>query len=196
MADVHDVASAIVGQLGTMTAMKVEKLVYYCQGWHLARHGSQLFDAPIEAWREGPVVPALYREHRRQYEVAEWPQGNADRLSSSQLATVRWVTHEYGQFSATELSRMTHGELPWRMARGALPESSPSTERINVDVMRNYYCRQIADTETAVTLAAASAALEGVELDDDWQNRLRDMAAGLISPDDLIDEEIARIRGD
>jgi uncharacterized phage-associated protein len=195
-AAVHDVAAAIVDQLGTMTAMKLEKLVYYCQGWHLARHGKPLFAEPIEAWREGPVVPALYREHRRQYEVVAWPQGDAGRLSGDQLASVRWVTGEYGQFSATELSRMTHNELPWRMARGALPESAPSSERISLDIMHNYYARQVADIETAVTLASASAALEGVELDDEWQDRLRDVASGLISADDLVAEEIARMSGD
>lgn len=57
MATAHDVAATVLGNLGSVTAMKLEKLVYYCQGWHLAREGTLLFPEPIEAWREGPVVP-------------------------------------------------------------------------------------------------------------------------------------------
>lgn len=51
-----------------------------------------------------------------------------------------------------------------------------------------------ADAETAVAHAIASAALEGVEFDDEWQDRLRDVATGVISGDQLVAEEIARFK--
>lgn len=60
--------------------------------------------------------------------------------------------------------------------------------------MRTYYARQMASTETAVALATANAAIEGEEFDEDWQERLRDVASGLVSAEDLIAEEIARLR--
>ena len=77
MADVQDVAAAILDRCGSMTAMKLEKLVYYCQCWHLARAGQALFSDPIEAWKQGPVVPALYQKHRGTYTVNHWPHGDA-----------------------------------------------------------------------------------------------------------------------
>lgn len=196
MATAHDVAAAILRKVGGVTAMKLEKLVYYCQGWHLARTGLPMFADPIEAWREGPVVPHLYRHHRGQLTVSEWPQGQAAALTPEQQDTVRWVTDEYGRFSAAELSLMTHNELPWRAARGALPESASSSERISLDLMRAYYARQVASPETAVVLATANAALEGTEFDQEWQDRLRDVASGVISAEELISEEIARINGE
>ena len=169
MVSVHDVAAAVVDRLGSITTMKLEKLVYYCQGWHLARHGSPIFDDAIEAWRQGPVVKALFDEHRKQFTVSSWPGGDTSRLSSEQVATIDWVTREYGRFSAVELSKMTHNELPWRAARAGLPDSAPSSNPLSVDIMKTYYARQLADPETAVTLATASAALEGIEFDDEWQ---------------------------
>ncbi len=195
MATVHDVAAAVIERLGSMTAMKLEKLVYYCQGWHLARCGSTLFDEPIEAWRQGPVVPVLYKQHRGRYMVDSWPLGSSSNLTSDQLESIAWVAAEYGSFSAIELSRMTHNELPWRVARGPLPESSPSDALISVDIIKDYYSRQVAEPEVAVALASASAAIEGVEFDEEWENRLRDVAAGLVSPEDLIAREISRITG-
>lgn len=196
MSSVNDVAAAVIDSVGSLTAMKLEKLVYYCQGWHLARHGTRMFDDPIEAWRQGPVVPALYRQHRGQYTVSTWPSGNPSRLSLAQHDTIDWVVQEYGKFSAIELSRMTHSEMPWRAARGALPESASSSAPLSTDLMKSYYYRQLADPETAVALATANAALEGVEFDDEWQDRLRDVASGLISAEDLVAEEIARIIGE
>jgi hypothetical protein len=50
-----------------------------------------------------------------------------------------------------------------------------------------------ANAETAVTHAVANAALEGVELDSDWEDRLRDVASGLSTADEVVAEEIARL---
>lgn len=133
MATVHDVASAIVVQLGEITAMKLEKLVYYCQGWHLAHHHHVLFNEPIEAWQQGPVVRDLYDRHRRQYLISSWPWGDESALNPVEKRTVQWVISEYGDFSAVELSRMTHHELPWKAARGLLPDSEPSSEQLSIE---------------------------------------------------------------
>ncbi|WP_284982347.1 type II toxin-antitoxin system antitoxin SocA domain-containing protein [Arthrobacter sp. efr-133-TYG-118] len=48
----------------TMSTMKLQKLVYYCQAWHLAWDGRTLFPEEIQAWASGPVCPALYEVHR------------------------------------------------------------------------------------------------------------------------------------
>ncbi len=174
--------------------MKLGKRVYYCQCWHLADHESPLFDEPIEAWREGPVVPALYKRHRGDYGVRTWPLGRSCNLNAEERSSVEWVVANYGGFSAVQLSRMTHNELPWKVARGALPESARSNEPVSLEVIRDYYSRQRADAETAVTLAIASAALEGAELDAEWQDRLRDVATGAITADELIAQEIERLK--
>ena len=52
-----------------MTAMKLQKLVYYCQAWHLAWEGRALFPEAIQAWASGPVCPALYELHQGHFEI-------------------------------------------------------------------------------------------------------------------------------
>jgi uncharacterized phage-associated protein len=192
VADVDDVAGAILAAAGPMTAKKLEKLVYYAQAWHLAWHQRPLFPETIEAWAQGPVVRHLYDQHRRQYQVRVWASGDADRLSEDERHTVAWVVGKYGPFTAEALSRMTHHDSPWRTARGALAEDARSDRPITHDSMAAFYSRQQADPETAVQLAAASAALEGVELDDDWQATLQDVAAGRVSVEELVRQEIVR----
>jgi uncharacterized phage-associated protein len=51
-----------VGDL--MTNLKLQKLVYYAQGFYLAMMDSPLFNEPIEAWEHGPVCVPLYHEYK------------------------------------------------------------------------------------------------------------------------------------
>src|SRR3990167_3308538 len=44
--------------------LKLQKLVYYAQGFFLAMHETPLFENDIEAWTHGPVVPELYRQFK------------------------------------------------------------------------------------------------------------------------------------
>jgi uncharacterized phage-associated protein len=193
VASADDVAYAVISSLGPMPAMKLEKLVYYAQVWHLARHGVPLFTEEIQAWRQGPVVPALYAQHRGQFTVQAWSSGDARGLSAEQAATVAWVVEKYGGFTAESLSRMTHSEAPWRVARVGLGPGEPSRAPIDHRQMAAFYGRQQADPETAVQHAVASADLEGVELDERSQETLRDITTGLISVEDAVAAEVARI---
>lgn len=196
MATIDDVAAAILTMLGRMTTKKLQKLVYYSQAWHLARHGVRLFPDEIQAWREGPVVGKLYDRHRNKYEIRTWPDGDPARLGHNELATVRWVATTYGRFSAERLSRMTHAESPWRVARGLLSEGEPSQTPISDDIMRNFYANQVVEPDVAVALAAANSAIEGVELDDAWQEELRKVADGRMKADELIQREVGRYLSD
>ena len=44
--------------------LKLQKLVYYAQGFTLAVTGKPLFNEEIEAWQHGPVVPDLYHKYK------------------------------------------------------------------------------------------------------------------------------------
>ncbi|MDR1166980.1 MAG: DUF4065 domain-containing protein [Deltaproteobacteria bacterium] len=43
-----------------LTPLKLQKELYFAQGWHLAYHDVPLFEDPIEAWKYGPVVSSVY----------------------------------------------------------------------------------------------------------------------------------------
>ncbi len=44
-----------------ITNLKLQKLVYFAQGWSLALQEHPLFEEEIQAWTYGPVIPELYR---------------------------------------------------------------------------------------------------------------------------------------
>jgi uncharacterized phage-associated protein len=122
-----------------MSAMKLQKLVYYCQAWHLVWEDEPLFPERIEAWASGPVVPALYDRHRGEYTIATWSAGDPSQLAPKQLASIDAILKHYGDHSAFWLSELTHKELPWREAREGLPAGARSGREITTAAMSEYY---------------------------------------------------------
>lgn len=118
MSSVLDVAKYILEHTGEMTAMKLQKLVYYSQAWSLVWDESALFNEDIEAWANGPVVRRLYDMHKGQFKVcASNIPGDSRKLTDSQQETVNGVLEFYGNKTAQWLSDLTHMETPWKEAR-------------------------------------------------------------------------------
>ena len=124
MPSVHDVAHYFLSlsdpaEGDAITHLKLQKLVYYAQGFHLALYDKPLFDEAIEAWRHGPVVPALYREFRDFGDsvIPRVTEFDADTvLTREQQGLLDEVNEVYGQFSGWKLRDMTHQEAPWKDA--------------------------------------------------------------------------------
>ncbi len=139
MASADDVAAYILRERGEMTAMKLQKLVYYSQAWSLVWDERPLFEARIEAWANGPVVPSLYQKHKGLFKVSSWPDGDPEKLSVIQRETVDSVLEFYGGKSSQWLSDLTHREDPWRDARRNLAPGERGAEEITPAAMAEYY---------------------------------------------------------
>lgn len=112
-----DVADCLLNAMDAMSAMKLQKLVYYCQAWSLVWDERPLFDAPIEAWENGPVIPDLFRKHRDQFIVFPHTfKGHPDRLDADARETIEAIIRYYGSHTAQWLSDLTHAEDPWKQA--------------------------------------------------------------------------------
>ncbi len=135
---VHDVAAYILQERGTMTAMKLQKLVYYCQAWSTVWDERPMFHERIEAWANGPVCPALYGRHRGQFEVATW-QGDPGKLDEDAIDTINAVFDFYADQSPQWLSDLAHMEEPWRAAREGLADGERGSEEITLASMDEYY---------------------------------------------------------
>lgn len=193
-ADVRDVAAAFVAADPDLTALKLQKLVYYTQAWHLAEHGHPAFDDEIQAWKEGPVVRRIYDLHQGRRRVAGLIEGTGRPLPPSVLEIVSTVWLRYGHLSADELSRITHRERPWREAREGLPPEARSERALDAEVMRAFYRRQGGGRRSAVDDVLASARLEGYEPSDQDRTRLEAIAGGRLTADQAVDEIVQAYR--
>lgn len=135
MANAKDVAEYFLTSVDedagdSLSNLKVQKLCYYSQGYHLAMFGKPLFCEPIEAWEHGPVVPSLYREYK-QYKASAIPRPqdfDPESLDPETRSLLDEVYSVYGQYSATKLRNMTHAEPPWRDAYAKFPSCTISHE--------------------------------------------------------------------
>ncbi len=118
--------------------LKLQKLVYYAQAWHLAIHGTPLFAEDFQAWVHGPVIPELYQK----YKSFRWQPIVVDvtpQLSSTLIKFLESVSDEYFSCDGYELERMTHSEAPWILARGGIAADVAATNQIEKTWMKEYY---------------------------------------------------------
>lgn len=118
--------------------LKLQKLVYYAQAWHLALHDNPLFEEDFQAWVHGPVIPPLYQK----YKPFGWQPilEDADpKLPKDIVQFLDEVSQEYFACDAYELEQMTHIEEPWNRARENLAPDTPSNEIIKKEWMQEYY---------------------------------------------------------
>jgi len=122
-----------------ITNLKLQKLLYYAQGWHLALYGQPLFDDPIQAWPHGPVVPRIYGEykHWRWNPIAD--EVASPKLSDHVSEHLKEVMDVYGALTAYHLEQLTHKEEPWTIARAGIPYDEPSNEVITQASMTEYF---------------------------------------------------------
>jgi len=133
----------------SITPLKLQKLLYYCQAWHYTAYGSPLFDERIEAWAHGPVVPSqFYRFNDRfRNEAINVREIALDipRFNTETEELLREVMDLYGEHSGSYLEELTHGEDPWIGARGDLLPMMKSNNEISPASMIAYYKQYLLD---------------------------------------------------
>lgn len=140
MAKVEDVAQYILEKSGPMSAIKLQKLVYYCQAWALVWTEAPLFDSRIEAWANGPVCPDLHALHKGEFMVEpNMNVGDSSRLSADNRDVVDNVLKGYGDKSAHWLVELSHLEEPWKDARGCALPGQKCDNEISHAAMAEYY---------------------------------------------------------
>ena len=139
MANVFDVAQYILHKQGTMTTMKLQKLVYYCQAWAVVWDSKPIFNEKIQAWASGPVVPELYQAHKGKYQISMLVGGDITNLGIQEKETIDCVLEVYGEKSAQWLSDLTHMEKPWNEAREGIPMGHNCESEITLSSLEEYY---------------------------------------------------------
>lgn len=143
MANVFDVAKYILDTVGgDISAMKLQKLCYYCQAWNLVWEGEPLFKEEFLRWDNGPVCKELFNLHKGMYFAngEKLFTGNEnffskEGLSTKQTENIDGVLDEYMHFEGSELSEMTHQEDPWK--------NTKKNKVIEKEQIKEFYAQRI-----------------------------------------------------
>lgn len=160
MTDIRDITDFTILRLNqngqSITPLKLQKLLYYIQAWHLVYFDNQMFCDIPEAWVNGPVYRSVYDRFKN---VGIYTQITARTIRTkeadisiriNELRQKMGLTKEeykfleaiylhYGTKSQDELVLLTHSEFPWNHAREGLEPLDYADNKISIEDMKNYY---------------------------------------------------------
>lgn len=130
-----------------ITNLKLQKLVYYAQAWHVAILGRRMFDAEFRAWVHGPVIYNLYNAYKsfsyhpiiRDDLTEEKYEEIRSSIQKETLEVLDIVVDKYFGMTAFELEQLSHSESPWVLARAGLSREAVCNEIIKDIWMKDYY---------------------------------------------------------
>ena len=128
-----------------LTHLRLQKLLYYTQGWSIALRGRALFSERIEAWAHGPVVRDLYphfasaSKEQRAITAEDFTQDEEFDLTDEEMEHVSGTWETFKQYSASSLRKMTHEEPPWSDARRGYGPADRCDVEITQEAMRRYF---------------------------------------------------------
>lgn len=133
-----DVALYIINYLSSdnysVSNLKLQKLLYFVQGFFLCIKNQPCFNEEIEAWDFGPVVPEVYHQYKffgsngipvtDYYEYVEYDGHDMISFKKRKLSEISFseidknilnmVLNRLKSYSATALVNITHSQDPWK----------------------------------------------------------------------------------
>lgn len=129
-----------------LTHLKLQKLLYFAQGVHLAYLDKPLFDDPIEAWSYGPVVKAVYDQYQKfkrepiKIEITKQIEKLITQISmdSETYKVLEFVYDNFAIYTAWKLVEMAHADgTPWLKAK------ENNEKIINQDDIKKYFSEEV-----------------------------------------------------
>lgn len=145
-----------------VSPMKLQKLVYFAHGWHLALRNEPLLDEQVEAWQYGPVIRSLYSAFREfgnepitrpavipKFERQESgdltvkyfkPTLDDEGATDATKRLIERVVEVYGSLSAIQLSNVTHQPgTPWQRVFEKFQSAIPKGTDIPQEEITSYF---------------------------------------------------------
>lgn len=148
-----EVSNAFIERYGRdsyLTHMKLQKLVFYANGWNLGVTNAPLVDERAQVWRYGPVFRSLYNTltgygnqrielpARQNPFSAVAPTVPVTGAADSHL--IDWIWQRYGAYSATALSDQTHAlGTPWRIIAEQHNFTVPFNTDMPDELVKSYF---------------------------------------------------------
>lgn len=118
-----------------ITNLKLQKLLYFAQGFYWRIFNQPLFEAEMQAWTYGPVIPELYRKlkHNEDREI-KGSLACCDHIDGDKRTTdlLDAILEKFGKMYASQLVDLSHVDgSPWAVAwaRGKFSTITPDSMR-------------------------------------------------------------------
>ena len=145
------VISYVFERLEEVTPLMLQKLLYFIQGVSYALNAKPMFTENCQAWVHGPVYPEVYDIFRdfkynpiedARFVIFECAE---DVITEEECRTIDLVVNTFGEYGGKVLERITHEEMPWKLARKGYTDNIPSNETITMENIEEYYTEKNAE---------------------------------------------------
>src|SRR5260221_1682244 len=114
-----------------LSNLKLQKLLYYAQGWHLGLGKGRLFKDQMQAWVHGPAIPSIYGRYKKFSFNPIAQNVKKPDLPQDTESFIRDFAKIFFPLDAYYLELATHREPPWINARGDLAPDAPCNRIIS-----------------------------------------------------------------
>jgi uncharacterized phage-associated protein len=128
-----------------LSNLKLQKLLYYADAWHLAFYGKKLINVKFQAWIHGPVNREVF-DRFAHYKSLYSDIGIEDTRKEFDISIIEdsrehvdKILEAYGKFTGSQLEDITHKEEPWLKAREGYRPSQRCEEEIDDSIVEKYY---------------------------------------------------------
>jgi uncharacterized phage-associated protein len=141
-----------------ITPLKLQKLLYYCQGYSLGLFGEPLFEESIEAWKHGPVVKSIYNKYSSLHGSCIPFEKKEPEIDERAKKIAQLVMQDKGRFPATALRNTTHGEKPWSYTYNKIGQDGIIKEDLIKEFFSLLFDEELSfEEEKAMFLAAGTS---------------------------------------
>ena len=125
----------------SISHLKLQKILYYIQGEHIAIFNKPLFFDEIQSWPYGPVVREVYKKYVSNGAMDLKPDKEVEMplLSPKEKKLIDRVLVRKLKYSASFLVQATHEEEPWRLHADEVKKGLKPT--ISNESIRRFFTR-------------------------------------------------------
>ena len=124
----------------TITPLKLQKILYYAQGYHLAYYDKELFSEDFQAWAHGPANEDIYEKYKEYgFNSIPSPIEEIPEIEDSECDFLNDIWQTFGIYDGKYLEEQTHKEKPWIDARKGYAPGEKCQVIISKDSMKEFF---------------------------------------------------------
>lgn len=125
----------------SITPLKLQKILYYAQGYYLAKENRPLFKEDFEAWAHGPANPDIYDKYKGYVSGAiDAPEDKDIPVFEDKLVDFLYsIWNTFGIYDGKYLESLTHQETPWLEARRGYQPGEKCSVIIKKESMKKFF---------------------------------------------------------
>ncbi|OHD54247.1 MAG: hypothetical protein A2Y33_16380 [Spirochaetes bacterium GWF1_51_8] len=122
--------------------MKIQKILYFANGFYLAAYNKRLIQERFQAWEYGPVIPELYQELKNfgMSPITETLSSLNEDISDIR-EPLESIWNDFKQFNAIQLSKITHENdplNPWLLAKKRKEITKKEEYLLDVEIIQYF----------------------------------------------------------